>query len=66
MYKILFFDPTTIGAMEDQMNEVAEQGYKSVGYFQTTNRMIVIMEKQLKAGRPSKKEDKDEETKLGD
>jgi hypothetical protein len=66
MYKVIFFDPTTIGGMEDQLNDVAEMGYKVVGYFQTTSRMLVIMERQAKAGRPSKKEDKEEETKLGD
>lgn len=46
-------------AMEDQMNRIAEDGYKFVAMKETDTKVIIVMGKQLEAkrGRPSHKED---------
>ena len=64
MYKVLFFDPTTMGAIEDGLNDAAEEGYRAVGFYQSASRMIIVMEKQPGRGRPKK--EKEEETSLGE
>lgn len=64
MYKTFFVLENQLALLEDEMNELAEQGYRAIFFMHTNNRLMVVMELKRGPGRPTKKE-ADEELKLG-
>jgi hypothetical protein len=65
LYKVIYVDTTQFGAIEDDLNAAAEEGYKFASVVQITGRALIIMEKKAQAGRP-KKGEKEEESGLGE
>lgn len=63
MYKVLVFDQNHIGAIESALNDEAEEGYRTVHFFDAGARIVIIMELR-KTGRPKKVEA--DEANLGD
>lgn len=65
MYKVLFVLENQLALLEEQMNEMAEQGYRATYFLHTNSRLMVVMEYSRGPGRPRKKETDDELIKLG-
>lgn len=52
MFKVIFVDGHGVGNLEAELNSAAEDGYQWVGMFQSTSRLVIIMEQRTSSGVP--------------
>lgn len=53
MYKVIFVDNHNVATLEAQLNEAALDGYCWAGMFQSTSRMVIILEQKVSGGIPA-------------